>query len=148
MNSSNLKYQPRSGSRAGLDFLNRFFDRMNGINGIKFHCWCSTNILPLDENGDQVIPLTYKLYQNYPNPFNPSTVIRFALPSRGQVTLSLYNLAGQQVATLVQGIREAGTYMVTWDGRDERSQGLASGVYLYRIETEEFVKTRKMVLMR
>ena len=75
-------------------------------------------------------------------------MIQFALPSRGQVTLTLYNLAGQQVARLVQGTREAGTYTVTWDGRDDHGRELASGVYLYRLQVGDQTQTRKLVLVR
>ena len=82
-----------------------------------------------------VIPQIFTLDQNYPNPFNSGTVIRFALPVGGHVELSIYNLAGQQVATLAQGAREAGTYTVRWDGQDDTGRELASGVYLYRLQT-------------
>jgi len=75
-------------------------------------------------------------------------VIRFALPSRGQATLSLYNLAGQKVARLVEGVREAGTYTVSWDGRNDQGQALASGVYLYRLQRGAQTQIRKLVLVR
>jgi len=95
-------------------------------------------------------PLHYALFQNVPNPFNGGTVIRFALPQRDKVELFLYNLAGQQVATLVEGVREAGTYAVRWDGRDDDGWELASGVYLYRLHAGDRrgVETRKLVLVR
>jgi len=94
-------------------------------------------------------PLHYALFQNVPNPFNGGTVIRFALPQRDKVELFLYNLAGQQVATLVEGVREAGTYAVRWDGRDDDGWELASGVYLYRLHAGDRrgVETRKLVLV-
>ena len=96
-----------------------------------------------------VLPVALQLGQNYPNPFNSDTVIQFALPANGEVALALYNLAGQKVTTLVQGVREAGTYTLHWDGRDARGHDLASGVYLYRLRTDQGqVETRKLVLLR
>jgi len=102
------------------------------------------------EDHTATLPQFFTLDQNYPNPFNSSTVIRFALPQNQDVELSIYNLAGQRVATLVQGVREAGMYTVRWDGRDDTGKELASGVYLYRLQVGDGkqVKTRKLVLVR
>jgi hypothetical protein len=76
-------------------------------------------------------------------------VIRFALPKAGEVELALFNLAGQRVATLVEGVRLAGTYTVRWDGMDDDGRALASGVYLYRLQAgEQQVETRKLLLLR
>jgi len=95
------------------------------------------------------LPLRSTLEQNYPNPFNSGTVIRFALPERWDVELSVFNLAGQQVATLVDGVRTAGVYALHWDGRDDDDRQLASGVYLYRLRVGELqVETRKLLLLR
>ena len=89
------------------------------------------------------IPVTYALSQNYPNPFNPQTEISFSLPAACQVTLDVYNIMGQRVATLVDGQLDAGEHTVTFDGRDA-----ASGVYFYRLSTSEFTDTQKMVLLK
>lgn len=94
------------------------------------------------------LPQTFTLEQNYPNPFNSGSVIRFALPTAQRVRLTVYSLAGQQVATLVQGVRQAGSYAVNWDGRDGRGQPLATGVYLYRLQTAEETRTEKLLLLR
>jgi hypothetical protein len=94
-------------------------------------------------------PTAFELAQNYPNPFNAQTVIRYRLAARGAVQVSVYNLAGQRLLTLVDGERPAGTHTITWDGRDEGGRVLASGVYLYRIEGEQgFSQMRKMLLLR
>jgi hypothetical protein len=85
---------------------------------------------------------------NYPNPFNPETEISFSLPERAQVSLVIYNILGEKVKTLVNETKEAGTYSAPWDGRDESGNSLASGIYFYRLKTENFDKTMKMVLMK
>ena len=91
---------------------------------------------------------TLSLGQNYPNPCNSGTVIRFALPASQQVELAIYNLAGQKLATLIQGVHQAGVYGVHWDGRDSSGRDLASGTYLYRLRTSAQVETRKLSLVR
>jgi len=103
----------------------------------------------LEEQTD-ALPQTFTLAQNYPNPFNSTTVIRYALPTATDVDLAIFNLAGQQVAALVQGVRQAGTYTMRWDGRDDDGRALASGVYLYRLRTGDGkqVETRKLLLLR
>lgn len=88
------------------------------------------------------------LYANYPNPFNSGTVLRFDLQAHGEVSLAIYNLSGQQVATLVSGARAAGRYSIQWDGRDDAGRALASGMYLYRLEAAGKVETRKLMLLR
>lgn len=94
-------------------------------------------------------PQAFALAPNYPNPFNSGTVIRFDLPAQSNVELGLYNLAGQKVTTLVQGMRPAGAYTVRWDGRDANGRDLASGVYLYQLRTEDgHVESRKLALLR
>ena len=95
------------------------------------------------------VPPSFVLGQNYPNPANNGTVIRFGLDHDEHVNLSLYNLAGQKVATLVHGPRTAGTYAVHWDGRDDSKRALASGVYLYRLHAGAGqVDSRKLLLLR
>lgn len=89
------------------------------------------------------VPDGFRLEQNYPNPFNPSTTIRFSVPTRDVVTLHVYNLLGQQVAILTEGVLEAGTYSVQWN-----AAGLASGMYWYRLRSGEFTDTRKLLLLK
>jgi hypothetical protein len=89
------------------------------------------------------MPTEFSLGQNYPNPFNPSTTIRYALPSRSNVTLTVSNIIGQQVATLVHGSEEQGYHEVKLDGLN-----LASGVYFYRLQAGSFVQSKKFVLLR
>lgn len=90
----------------------------------------------------------YHLEQNYPNPFNPTTMITFALPDAGEVSLSIYNMSGQVVKRLVHGEYASGKYEVLWDATDERGERVASGVYLYVLKAGEFTAQRKLVLMK
>jgi hypothetical protein len=90
----------------------------------------------------------FSLGENYPNPFNPETEISFSLPERTQVSLVIYNILGEKVKTLVNETMDAGTHSVCWNSRDEAGNSVASGVYFYRLKTESFDQTRKMVLMK
>jgi hypothetical protein len=94
------------------------------------------------------VPTSYALNQNYPNPFNPSTEISFALSQAGHVRLSVYNVLGQQVRTLIDQDMEAGNKSITWDGRSDNGSPAASGIYFYRIQANDFVDTRKMTLLK
>jgi hypothetical protein len=95
-----------------------------------------------------VVPTTYSLGQNYPNPFNPATTIAFSVKTAGQVNLSIYNVLGQEVRSLVNEFKDAGNYSAYWDGRDNGGGEVASGVYFYRIKSGDFNDIKKMVLMK
>ena len=88
-------------------------------------------------------PLSFRLSQNYPNPFNPVTTISYVLPSTSKVLLVIYNLLGEEIARLVDGIQPKGLHRITWD-----ASGVSSGIYFYRIHAGEFIQTRKMLLLR
>ena len=94
-----------------------------------------------------VLPNDFALEQNYPNPFNPSTVIRFQLPVSSEVKLTIYNLTGQLVRTLVDAQKSAGRHEVVWDGRSDAGERLPSGVYLYRIEAGDFRAVRRLAMV-
>jgi hypothetical protein len=96
------------------------------------------------QGGDQnMLPTEYALSQNYPNPFNSQSVISFAMPEGGKVSLNVYNLMGQRVATLVNGYKPAGYHAVTWDASQ-----YSSGVYFYKLSTDNYSKTRRMTLLK
>lgn len=104
-------------------------------------------VLDTDEDGDG-LPDDYVLSQNYPNPFNPSTEIRVALPRSAHAQLTVFNTAGQEVATLLDSDLSAGEHEITWDGRDQRGQPVATGVYYYRLAANDRVETKKMMLLK
>lgn len=104
-------------------------------------------ILDADEDAPQT-PGLYSLRQNYPNPFNPATTIEYVVPKRSTVTLTVLNIIGQTIRTLVNDTKPAGTYTARWDGRDSHGNQLASGIYLYRIDTGDYTETREMVLLK
>jgi hypothetical protein len=97
---------------------------------------------------NESVPSRYALAQNYPNPFNPSTVIRYSLPADGNVSLKVYDIAGREIATLVNDFRRAGTYEARFDAGSVSGRVLASGVYFYRVVTGDFTETKKMVLLK
>lgn len=94
------------------------------------------------------LPTDFQLYQNYPNPFNPETMIKYYVPSSGEITVSVYNIIGQRVATLVDGCVDQGFGTVEWHGNDQSGNPVASGIYFYRLETAETSLTRRMILIR
>jgi hypothetical protein len=107
----------------------------------------SLGVVGVDEGVAQV-PNEFALKQNYPNPFNPETNIEFNLPKEQDVYLSVFNLLGQQIRTLVDTKLEAGRHVAHWDGKNDNGVGVPSGVYFYRLYTPEFSQTNKMVLVR
>lgn len=99
------------------------------------------------ENSD-ALPNDFVLGQNYPNPFNPATTIDYSLPYAANATLSIYNMLGQKVATLADGLHQAGAFQVTWNGLDDSGRQMNSGFYIYKLESESRVETRKMLLLQ
>ena len=103
----------------------------------------TTGIQTVSVGDSREIAGNFMLYQNYPNPFNPETRIRYAVPGQGYMTLRVYNLLGAEVATLFAGVRQAGTYVATFDGT-----GLASGVYICRLSGERGTESKKLILLK
>lgn len=95
-----------------------------------------------------VKPAPYQLLQNYPNPFNPSTSISFVLKKSGHVTLTVYDLLGQKIKTLVTGSVQSGEHKVNWDGTNDEGKRVSSGVYVYRLEAGDSVRSKKMLFLK
>ncbi len=100
-----------------------------------------------DEN-QPTLPTEFDLGQNYPNPFNPTTSIEYSLPIRTHVRIDVFNILGQRVATLIDREQPAGTFSIDWNSTDDSGERVASGVYLYRIQADNFVRIRKMLLLK
>ena len=97
---------------------------------------------------DGFIPEFFSLHQNYPNPFNPSTRIRYDLREETHVSLTVYDMLGKQITSIVSESQSAGVRTVIWDGTDASGRNVSAGVYLYRIQAGTFTETRKMVLLK
>jgi len=102
-----------------------------------------TGVAPEEDHSYNNIPHSFLLGQNYPNPFNPTTQISYSVPQSSYIMLKVYNLLGQEVTSLFEGIRQRGTYTATLDGR-----GLSGGVYLYRMKAENFMDVKKTILLK
>lgn len=94
------------------------------------------------------VPTEFALSQNYPNPFNPTTSIGIQLPENGWTLLKVYDVLGREVKLLVNREMAAGSHVVTWDGAADNGKPVPSGVYIYRLTTQNFVSTRKMIVVR
>lgn len=105
--------------------------------------WWKRTLTSVADREVASVPEVYTLQQNYPNPFNPVTVIPFTLPKNGKVVLRVYNMLGEEIATVLEQNVPAGKHAVMFDG-----SRLASGVYFYRLAVNDFVSTKKMVLMK
>ena len=106
--------------------------------------WCPTGSTGIDEQKIKgILPNEFKLFQNYPNPFNPSTIIKFQLPIQSLVSLRVYDALGNEIETLVDGEKPAGSYEL-----ELNESGLISGVYFYQLRTINFMETKKMILLK
>ena len=106
-----------------------------------------TNVVGIgDDNG--VVADGYRLEGNYPNPFNPTTTIAYALGASGSTTITIYDVLGREVRTLVDAVQPAGQHEVRWDGRNDRGEAVPSGVYIYRLNSGSFTASQRMNLVR
>ena len=126
-------------------------DRSLGVHNTKYAVRILYKALgwtPLDVEATMGTPTEFALNQNYPNPFNPTTSISFSMPKDGHVLLQVYDVTGALVKTLVDQTVRAGNMQTTWDGTNLSGNKVASGVYLYRMASDNFVTAKKMVLMK
>ncbi len=113
-----------------------------------FFTWSEHSGIKSDITEVEDVPAVNALSQNFPNPFNPTTTIHFGLRMKGHVSIRIFDVAGRLVRTLADEVRDAGPHSVTWNGKNNLGNKVASGVYLYKMNTAEFERTRKMVLLR
>ena len=121
-----------------------------GIGGtlIWFYDFNVTVFDPNSVTEENTTPLKYDLLANYPNPFNPSTLIGYSLKNQDHVSLVIFNSKGQQISTLFNAVQDACLYNVVWNGRDDYSQTVSSGIYFYKLKAGRFTSTKKMILMK
>lgn len=159
------RYFPKKSFKVNFDRNNRFLgrDKMNLMaewndpiaprHGYLGQGQYAFRSLHFDATSLQ-IPESYALHQNYPNPFNPATTIHFDLPYQSKVKLEVFNILGQRVALLMDGILPAGYRSVIWNGRSDKGIELASGLYIYRLKAEaldgdkKFASIKKMILIK
>ncbi len=103
-----------------------------------------TSVKPVSE----VVPGAFALGQNYPNPFNPTTTLEYSIPVRSNVEIAIFNILGQQVATVVNDMHDAGAHRATWNGKDSFGKPVASGIYFYQMRAGSFEQVKKMMLMK
>jgi hypothetical protein len=144
---------PTTTEREGLNIGDEFSLIVNGLETAETFTWTENGARievksVTSKGGSAVIPNDYSLMQNFPNPFNPTTSISFSMPAAAQATLEIYNVLGEKVKTVFNGMANAGLNTVVWEGVDENGQTVASGIYFYRLKTTAFEQTRKMVLMK
>jgi flagellar hook assembly protein FlgD len=96
----------------------------------------------------KITPIEFALHQNYPNPFNPETNIQFDVAEQSHVSVNVFNLVGQKVATLVNRAMDAGIYTIKWTGLNDRGSALPSGMYFYEMKTSNYHSIKKLVLVK
>ncbi|MCK4353294.1 T9SS type A sorting domain-containing protein, partial [candidate division WOR-3 bacterium] len=128
-----------NGNTGGLDYLKQEADLAKSI-------WDSL-FTGISEQQKTNSSKDCYLSQNLPNPFKQTTQIQYAITNRAQVTIKVYDITGRLVKMLVNGVIESGYYSVTWDGKDEKGEPLASGMYFYRLEAGKNKATRKLILL-
>jgi hypothetical protein len=126
--------------------------QFGSINPFFYTAWDFDTESPIvsavGDAGDGIVIRRPNLRENYPNPFNPSTTLTFELPKQMEVELTIFDVLGRKVNTLVKGVQRAGVHQVLWNGADAQGRSVSSGVYFYRLTTENYNRTLKMVLMR
>jgi photosystem II stability/assembly factor-like uncharacterized protein len=128
-----------SSNLRSINFLNSNYGWAVGLNGVVIGYGLPAGII----NANSEIPYEMKLYQNYPNPFNSSTLIQYYMAHSGYLRISIFDISGKKIKTLLEGNQQSGSHKLYFDGSD-----LASGIYFYRIEFKDFFKIKKMVLIK
>lgn len=108
----------------------------------------ANSVTGIDEEETDVIPEVSQLFDNYPNPFNPSTSISFSIPDESKIELTVYNIKGQKVKQLVSDQRQVGQHSVVWYGKNDNGKAVSSGIYFYRLKTEDVNQTKRMLMLK
>ena len=144
MNSSSTTYRGYGG--AGQTFAGCSYDSETRLySGFFYPGILFTEVRQLPGS---YAPTRFQLSQNYPNPFNPLTSIEYSIPKSTHVTIEIYNILGQKVDVLVDQDQEVGSYRADWDGKDGQGNRLATGAYFYQIRADEFVESKKMLMLK
>ena len=107
-----------------------------------------SQVLSLLTAESEIVPFDFEIYQNYPNPFNPVTSLRYNLTEDGLVKITIYDMMGRIVKTLVNSSQTAGYSTIQWNATNDRNESVSAGLYLYTIQAGEFRQTKKMVLLK
>lgn len=121
----------------------------NQISGGKKSYVYSTGVqITAVKESEEYIPNGFNISQNYPNPFNPSTKIEYSIPEPSSVRINIFNINGEQIKKLINEEKNTGNYSVTWNGKDNKGNIVASGTYFYQIQVGDFVQAKKMILLK
>jgi len=126
-----------------------YYGDLSVLNGVAYSItatWDTTGSVDIAENS--FMPIEFELHQNYPNPFNPVTTIQYELPQRSDVQITIYDMLGRKVTTLVSETQDAGFKSIQWNATNDHGKPVSAEVYLYQIKAGELVQTKKMVLLR
>ena len=138
----------------GASAVSNFIDKRtsyhshHGVTGIDFYLPDLRTIFSDVSDQNTTQPTDFTLEQNYPNPFNPETTIRYSLPQETKVELTIFNVLGQKITTLLSKVQVAGSHRIQWNGLDAHGRSMPSGVYIYRIKAGQFIDSRRLVLLR
>lgn len=143
---SPVSYHKSTAVSAGRFGLYTFQMDADGIPGYFDNVYVTQLATSVEDK--EIVPSEYSLLQNYPNPFNPETQISYKLSAGGFTSLSVYDLLGREIKTLVSKEQSAGLYTVSWNGKNEFGNSVPSGVYMYTLKTGNFYESRKMILMK
>ncbi len=130
------------GAVEGIDYLSAI-DTVRFYRNIAQHFYDVSFPVSVQQSKENTFPKEFTLSQNYPNPFNPSTIIKYQIPEISLVTVKVYGVLGNEIATLVNEEKPAGSYEIELNG-----EGLTSGIYFYQLRAGNFVETKKMVLIK
>ena len=134
-----------------LDANKKYFWRVSAVNSYGASFWSDQfgfQTTPVTDVETEKIPSEFSLSQNYPNPFNPSTEIRFSIPKSAKVELIIYDILGKEVVRLLNSDFSAGSYSTKWNGRNDSGNLVPSGMYIYKIKVDQYINSKKMILMK